>query len=62
MKRFPKIMKSKNKSGLIVLFSKSMVGTVLMCEDKYHSVGDHRVDWIPTSFEDYHKTIEELLK
>lgn len=51
-KPFPKIMRSK-RSGMIVLFEKATVGTVLSRGQSAYDPGDHRATWADEYFEDY---------
>jgi hypothetical protein len=54
--RFPKLMSSKEASGLIVLFQTPRIGTVLTKIASFN-VGEYHTDWDPTSFYDYTGTI-----
>ena len=47
---YPKLMKSAR--GLIVLFSKHAVGTVVL-PDKFHNCGEFRDDWFISDFVDF---------
>jgi len=52
---YPKIMKSKN-SGLVVLFSKSELGTVIL-GNELHDCGEFSDDWDMSSFTDFDGSI-----
>lgn len=51
-KPFPKIMRS-TRSGMIVLFEQSSVGTVIASGQSQWSVGARLTSWPDNNFEDY---------
>lgn len=50
---FPKLMRSRGSLGRVVLFTSSMVGTVLVQGAAEDPVGFQYTQWSPDSFVDY---------